>query len=605
MTVGEYKGKKVAEAKPLIKAMLIEQNEGDVYYEPESLCTSRSGDICVVSYCDQWYITYGTEEAKEKLKAYVKSDDFNAFNESIRNAFIGALDWLRDWGCSRSFGLGTRLPCDDQFLIESLSDSTIYMSYYTVSAILHIDLYGKVMGKYNVKPEDITEEDWDFVFLKKQHLNPSKLPIEMLKEMKQSFEYWYPFDLRCSGKDLIKNHLTMSLYNHEFIWGHEKINMLPKGIFCNGWVLVDGDKMSKSKGNFLLLGDVCETYSADVLRLSLASSGDTLEDANIEVKSIDTLLLRLATLENWLQEVKKNFDLFREESDNDLQFYDTLFESKLLKIVLAVESGYENMAFREIMKEAFFGMIHIKDEYRLNCGNKGFRQDLIKLFVEIQLLILYPIIPHFTEVMWIEIFHELKSKKDNRIHPKYISQARFPIVDESRINVAVLKEIEYLTRVGSGLRSSCEKIIKKKPGTKFGRIILIIRRKYFDWQVDILKYLQTLKFDAKTKEPIDDWKKEVKNLVKDPKNSKKAFEFASFKIKEYAELGHDALSHEITFDEESSIKKHVDLILKDSVDVGEVVVIEAEEAAKSTDKNINQNVENCRPGNPIIAFEFK
>ena len=44
-------------------------------------------------------------------------------------------------------------------------------------------------------------------------------------------------DLRCSGKDLIKNHLTMCLYNHYYIW---KDKYLPKGIFCNGWVLVDG-----------------------------------------------------------------------------------------------------------------------------------------------------------------------------------------------------------------------------------------------------------------------------------------------------------------------------------------------------------------------------
>lgn len=42
------------------------------------------------------------------------------------------LGWLQQWACSRSFGLGTRLPWDEQFLIESLSDSTIYMAYYTV-----------------------------------------------------------------------------------------------------------------------------------------------------------------------------------------------------------------------------------------------------------------------------------------------------------------------------------------------------------------------------------------------------------------------------------------------------------------------------------------
>ncbi len=39
------------------------------------------------------------------------------------------LNWLGQWACSRQHGLGTRLPCDPtRFVIESLSDSTIYMA---------------------------------------------------------------------------------------------------------------------------------------------------------------------------------------------------------------------------------------------------------------------------------------------------------------------------------------------------------------------------------------------------------------------------------------------------------------------------------------------
>jgi leucyl-tRNA synthetase len=35
------------------------------------------------------------------------------------------------------FFTGTRIPWDEQYLIESLSDSTIYMAYYTVAHLLH------------------------------------------------------------------------------------------------------------------------------------------------------------------------------------------------------------------------------------------------------------------------------------------------------------------------------------------------------------------------------------------------------------------------------------------------------------------------------------
>ncbi len=54
--------------------------------------------------------------------------------------------WLKAWACSRSFGLGTHLPWDEQFLIESLSDSTIYMAYYTVAHVLQVRVWGLGFG---------------------------------------------------------------------------------------------------------------------------------------------------------------------------------------------------------------------------------------------------------------------------------------------------------------------------------------------------------------------------------------------------------------------------------------------------------------------------
>jgi hypothetical protein len=39
--------------------------------------------------------------------------------------------------------------------------------------------------------------------------------------MRREFRYWYPVDLRVSGKDLISNHLTFFLYTHAAIWGEE------------------------------------------------------------------------------------------------------------------------------------------------------------------------------------------------------------------------------------------------------------------------------------------------------------------------------------------------------------------------------------------------
>jgi leucyl-tRNA synthetase len=54
-----------------------------------------------------------------------------------RNAFEKTLDWLYQWACARTYGLGSKMPWDHTFMVESLSDSTIYMAYYSISHMLH------------------------------------------------------------------------------------------------------------------------------------------------------------------------------------------------------------------------------------------------------------------------------------------------------------------------------------------------------------------------------------------------------------------------------------------------------------------------------------
>ena len=65
--------------------------------------------------------------------------------------------WLTKWAVSRSFGLGTKIPWDPEYLVESLSDSTIYMAFYTIAHILQKgDLYGS--DHSGIAPEHLTDE---------------------------------------------------------------------------------------------------------------------------------------------------------------------------------------------------------------------------------------------------------------------------------------------------------------------------------------------------------------------------------------------------------------------------------------------------------------
>ncbi len=45
---------------------------------------------------------------------------------------------------------GSKLSWDPQYLIESLSDSTIYNAYYTVAHLLQSDFYGSKMGAFGI-----------------------------------------------------------------------------------------------------------------------------------------------------------------------------------------------------------------------------------------------------------------------------------------------------------------------------------------------------------------------------------------------------------------------------------------------------------------------
>ena len=113
-----------------------------------------------------------------------------------------------------------------------------------------------------------TDDVFNFIFRKGFSI-PSgcAIPSETLENMRNEFRYWYPMDLRVSAKDLIPNHLTMALYNHAAMWDDEP-ELWPRGYYTNGHVMVDAEKMSKSKGNFLMMLECIEKYSADATRFA-------------------------------------------------------------------------------------------------------------------------------------------------------------------------------------------------------------------------------------------------------------------------------------------------------------------------------------------------
>jgi leucyl-tRNA synthetase len=397
MTIGPHIGKKVSEAKPIIKEEMITAGEACLYFEPESRVMSRTNDECVVAATDQWYLAYGEESWTAAVKKHVLDGDaFDAYDPNALSKYEYTIGWLKEWACTRQFGLGTFLPWDKAWVIESLSDSTIYMAYYTIAHILQgVDNLNGDIAKSpgNINPEDLTVDVFNFIYRNGSMPESSNISNEILDQCRSEFRYWYPMDLRVSAKDLIPNHLTMALYNHAAIWEDEP-ELWPRGYYTNGHVLVDAEKMSKSKGNFLIMNDTIEMYSADGTRFACADAGDSLDDANFGRETANSAIVSLSNEEAWINEILSSDGL---RTGDDLVFMDKVLLNETNRHVVGAGQSYAAMQFREGLQHAWFEMMLARNEYRAWCQDSGVPMhcDIVRRWAESVVILICPICPHW------------------------------------------------------------------------------------------------------------------------------------------------------------------------------------------------------------------
>ncbi|KAM3284485.1 leucine-tRNA ligase, cytoplasmic [Capsicum chacoense] len=554
MIVGEFSGMKVQEAKGLIRSNLLEMNQAVVYSEPEKKVMSRSGDECVVALTDQWYLTYGESEWRKAAEECLASMNLNS--DETRHGFEHTLSWLNQWACSRNFGLGTRIPWDENFLVESLSDSTIYMAYYTVAHFLQKgDMYGT--DHSSVKPEQLTDDIWEFLFCNGPFPEKSSISSSLLKEMKQEFDYWYPFDLRVSGKDLIQNHLTFCIYNHTAIFPKHH---WPRGFRCNGHIMLNSEKMSKSTGNFRTLRQAIEEFSADATRFALADAGDGMDDANFVFETANAAILRLTKEIAWMQEVLSAEPSLRTGPPST--YADRVFANEINIAVRTAEKNYSEYMFREALKTGFYDLQAARDEYRLSCGSGGMNWNLLCRFMDVQTRLIAPICPHYAEYAWRVLL-----KKDG-----YVIKAGWPEADLP--DFTLKKANKYLQDTIISMRKLLQKQVS---GSKKGNVnlssqnkptvvLIYVDEQYGGWKKECLEILQR-KFDTSTssfapdKEILSELQKsDVAQQGNFKQIQKLCMPFLRFKKDEVLTVGVQALDLRLPFGEIEVLEKNSDLI---------------------------------------------
>ncbi|BEI94138.1 uncharacterized protein CcaverHIS019_0605970 [Cutaneotrichosporon cavernicola] len=601
MTVGDFKGESVQDAKPKVRQQLLDAGLGVPYAEPESEVISRSADVCVVALVDQWYLDYGEEEWKKVAEDLLAK--MNTFVPETRHNFQAVLNWLNKWACARSYGLGSKLPWDQQFLVESLSDSTIYMSYYTVANLLHTDRWGKE-GKYGIKPEDMTDAMWEHILRDGPYPADSKISKEVAAELKYSFQYFYPLDIRSSGKDLIPNHLTFWIYVHAAIFPEKH---WPRSVRANGHLMLNGKKMSKSTGNFLTMREATQKFGADAVRLTLADAGDDITDANFEETVANAAILRLHTACTWAEEVKKEAGSLRTGAFNE---HDKQFQAEMDSLVEGAYKAYSEMNFKEALKLGLYDFENARNWYRVvsqpENGGQGMHKDLLLSWIRNNALLLAPFTPHFSEFIWQDILGE-KSSVQNAPFPK----------PSSSVHVEALDELAYLRGVVDSVRSAELSLGRRKGGkgkqgtgpvfdpSKPKAARIYVATEFPAWQVKTMDIVASA-WDEKAG-ALDEVAMRKALADAGMNKDKKAMPYVQLLKKKATTAGKRAFESKLTFDELEALKL-LSPYIKSQLKYTTVDVVSVADAKKHIDANgasdgwSPERVEMSEPGSPAVQF---
>ena len=387
---GIYAGIKISDIKDAVKDELIKNNQAIVMREfSEEVICRCGGKVVIKQIPDQWFIKYSDEMLKENSK--IQAESMNLYPEEYKKEMPGVIDWFDDRACIRKGSwLGTEFPFKKDWIIEPISDSTLYPAYYIIS---------KYINENKIKPNEMTEEFFDYVFLRK-----GKSKNSLWDEIKKDFDYWYPVDINLGGKEHKTVHFPVFLMNHVAIMPKNK---RPNGIFVHWWVTQRGkEKISKSKGGVEHIAEAATKYGIDAMRLYYSHVGSPFVD--IEWNS-DTVLKYKNRIANIYKMVLNLYKIINNKDEN----LDKWLKTKIQRINCKTIDAFKKYDLRVATNEIFFEcQKHIQWYIKRGGSNKN----LIDKFVLNWIKLMAPVTPHLAEELW-----EINNKNfvSNETYPKF------------------------------------------------------------------------------------------------------------------------------------------------------------------------------------------
>ncbi|WP_397470787.1 leucine--tRNA ligase [Pyrofollis japonicus] len=434
-------GRPVREARDAVAKWLTELGYGDKMYEIMNRPVyCRCGTEIVVKVLkDQWFINYGDPAWKQRVLELLK--EMRIVPEIMRDEFIKVVDWLRERAAARTRGLGTELPWAPGWIIESLSDSTIYMAFYTV---IH------KIRSYGLKADQLAPSFWDYVLLGKGNVTAvsreTSIPVGVLEDLRREFEYWYPLDSRHSGRDLVPNHLTFFLFNHVAIFPRDK---WPRQIVVNGFVLLEGKKMSKSLRNIVPLRRALRVYGVDTVRATLLAAAEILQDANFTEELARSVMSQLRKIEQIVSELRN--------IDSETTIADRWLVSRLQKHIEQVTNAFDGLRIRAATVRVLYEMENDAKKYLEIRGRPG---PALREYVDAWIRMLAPIAPHLAEELWHSIGKQ-----------GFVSVESWPLPDSSKIDDEAELAVSYVDKVVEDIKAIL-RIYRGEPH----KVVLIVEK---------------------------------------------------------------------------------------------------------------------------------
>src|SRR5215203_1517806 len=598
---GKYSGMSVQLAKEDIKNYLITTNNtAEIFYELiNKPIKCRCGNECFVKLLnDQWFINYRDKEWKHKVHNYI--DKLSILPDDLRQEFHNVVDWLKERACARKSGLGTKLPWDHEWIIESLSDSVIYMAYYIISKFVNEQKY---LMKESLSNIDKTFFDYVLLGLGDVYeiAKNCSLSISLLEEIRNEFIYFYPVDSRHSGRDLVPNHLTFFIFNHVALF--EK-RFWPRQIVVNGSVLMEGKKMSKSLGNIIPLRKAIQEYGADTIRLAILISSELLQDADFSfdtARSIRIKLLEFYTLSQQIlnsnfynKALNPNLSLDEllylaiSENEYSLDLEDRWLISKLQRLINNVTKSMETLRIRE----ALHNILYVFDQHihwytkRINAkkrSNDNMVNKILLLCFSIRIKLLSPFAPFISE----EILNNLGSRSS-------IVSSKWPTVFNEKVDPLSEESDEFIKRLTFDI-SNIIKVTKKLPHTIYIYCSSSGKQKIYQKILKIITLTNERNFGNIMKKLIQD--PETSYAKKDPSFVKKTVEDI---LSESVESRSNRLNLN-SLDEISIIKDSENLISNEIEFENIRIIVYSEEEKEKFDPKSKSRF--SRPYKPAIYLE--